>query len=374
MSRSELAGELNNSNKWCLMALSQTTKGSDVGIERISKIADELTVELGAALKRIEKISSQTQVLSINAKIRAARAGNAGRAFGVVADEVALLSKQISEVTSEMEERSSSTIAELSSITRHIATDHLGTRLMELALVNIDLIDRNLYERTCDVRWWATDGSLVAALAQQTPESRNFASKRLGVILDSYTVYFDLVLCDLKGNVIANGRPGKFSTQDSNHSDAEWFKAAIKTHSGTEYGFQSVHRSPLVNSQLGLVYSCTVREGGDANGSILGVLGIVFDWASLAQEICENLPLSLEEKAISRVCIVDDAGLVLADSNNEILTHTIEIKGRSQLFSKTKGYVMEKVAGSDCMVAHAQSPGYETYKTGWHALIIQQSR
>ena len=35
---------------------------------------------------------------------------------------------------------------------------------------------------------------------------------------------------------------------------------------------------------------------------------------------------------------------------------------------------MEKVAGSNCMVAHAQSPGYETYKTGWHALIIQQSR
>lgn len=73
-------------------------------------------------------------------------------------------------------------------------------------------------------------------------------------------------------------------------------------------------------------------------------------------------------------CIVDDTGLVLADSNNEILTHTIELKGRGQLFSKTKGFVMEKVAGNDCLVAHAQSPGYETYKTGWHALIIQQTR
>ena len=26
-----------------------------------------------------------------------------------------------------------------------------------LALNAIELIDRNLYERTCDVRWWATD-------------------------------------------------------------------------------------------------------------------------------------------------------------------------------------------------------------------------
>ena len=30
-------------------------------------------------------------------------------------------------------------------------------------LTNIDLIDRNLYERSCDVRWWATDSSVVDA-------------------------------------------------------------------------------------------------------------------------------------------------------------------------------------------------------------------
>ena len=35
-----------------------------------------------------------------------------------------------------------------------------GTRLSDLALNNIDLIDRNLYERSCDVRWWATDSSI----------------------------------------------------------------------------------------------------------------------------------------------------------------------------------------------------------------------
>ena len=46
-----------------------------------------------------------------------------------------------------------------------------GTRLSDLALTNIDLIDRNLYERTCDVRWWATDSSLVEALENPTPES-----------------------------------------------------------------------------------------------------------------------------------------------------------------------------------------------------------
>jgi hypothetical protein len=270
-----------------------------------------------------------------------------------------------------MEERSSSTIANLGSITEHIATEYRGTRLSDLALVNIDLIDRNLYERTCDVRWWATDGSLVDALANETPAACEFAGRRLGVILDSYTVYFDLVLCDMQGNVVANGRPRQYNTKGSNHKDADWFVAAVNTRSGSEFGFQSVHRSPLVNNQLSLVYSCSVREGGDVNGAMIGVLGVVFNGPSLSQEICDGVPLSHDEKANTRVCIVNDSGLVLADSRDEVLSHTIELKNRSQLFSNAKGFVVAAVGGVDCFVAHAHSPGYETYETGWHALIIQ---
>ena len=32
------------------------------------------------------------------------------------------------------------------------------------------MIDRNLYERTCDVRWWATDGDMVNALDKKDIE------------------------------------------------------------------------------------------------------------------------------------------------------------------------------------------------------------
>ncbi|MDH8639244.1 chemotaxis protein, partial [Klebsiella pneumoniae] len=71
----------------------------------------------------------------------------------------------------------------------------------------IEIIDRNLYERTCDVRWWATDSAVVDCAANVTPQSAAYASKRLGVILNAYTVYLDLWLCDLHGKVLANGRP-----------------------------------------------------------------------------------------------------------------------------------------------------------------------
>ena len=46
-----------------------------------------------------------------------------------------------------------------------------------------DLIDRNLYEWTCEVPWWATDDSLVQALTKHTYAAYQYASQRLGVIL-----------------------------------------------------------------------------------------------------------------------------------------------------------------------------------------------
>ncbi|MFX8039875.1 hypothetical protein ABTK61_19190, partial [Acinetobacter baumannii] len=70
-----------------------------------------------------------------------------------------------------------------------------GERMMDLSLNAIELIDRNLYERTCDVRWWATDSAVVDCAAAPEPAAVTYASERLGVILGAYTVYLDLWLC-----------------------------------------------------------------------------------------------------------------------------------------------------------------------------------
>ena len=340
--------------------------------EVVAGLTRTLDKVMNRTISAIDTVNDQIRVLALNARIEAARAGEAGKAFNIVAMEIAGLSNTSAKVVANLKKRSGRTLARIGKASRAMSTAFNGTRLSDLALMNIDLIDRNLYERSCDVRWWATDASLVDALTKKTPEAQQFACRRMGVILNSYTVYYDLVLCDLQGRIIANGRPEQYRSQGTEHRGTAWFETALATRSGAEFGFQSVHRSPLVNDRFSLVYSCCVRENGDEHGRPIGVLGIVFNWEALAQTIVKGVSLTEEEKQHTRVCIVDETGRVLADSSDRILGETIEFGERGRLFASKKDYTVSQIGEQTCCIAHASSPGFETYATGWHSLLIQE--
>ena len=345
--------------------------GIDDHIQSVSGLSDSLLKQLRQSLQRIDEINRITRIISMNARIEAVRIGAAGRSFGVIAEEMDTLSRRVSETAQDIDRMAGRTSTDLRERLDQLQNDVRRTRLTDLALANIDLIDRNLYERSCDVRWWATDGAMVAAAQDLQPAALAHASQRLGQILDSYTVYFDLVLTDLHGNVLANGRPRQYRSAGQSVAGQEWFQGAMRTDSGEAFGFQSMHASTLAGGERVLVYSCTVREGGRVQGRVLGVLGIVFRWDALAQTIVENTPLSEAEWRRSRVCIVDAHGLVLADSAGQGGNGRLELPGRDALFAVPRGAAEEMLEGRPHCIAQAASPGYETYRTGWHCVILQ---
>lgn len=340
--------------------------------ERISELAETLLARIRGSIKEISDINLQARVLAINAQIEAGRAGEAGRSFAVLGHEMASFSTHTQQASKKLEEESEVLVLELAEISRRLATDVRGTRLCDLAHTNIDLIDRNLYERSCDCRWWATDVAMVSALERPDEAAARHAGERMGVILNAYTVYFDIVLADRNGVVIANGRPSDYTSRGTEHRKAPWFESALATASGDEFGFQSVHASPLVGGKRALVYSCKVCRGGDAKAEVLGVLGVVFNWDGLAQKIMHETPIEAAKKSLTRVCIVDDAGNVLADSQDRILQERLEFGERTALFAQKKASATATVGGAQVLAAHAQSPGFETYRTGWHSLILER--
>src|SRR5262249_27390439 len=176
---------------------------ADVGalIERLTAEVNEVACE---KTKAIQKITNQMKMLALNALIESSRAGAQGAGFAVVAQEVRNVGQQVEAIARELESQLTNRTGNLMSSISRMTDRSRGERMVDLSLNAMELIDGKLYDRTCDVRWWATDSAVADCAAAPAAAAVAHVSERLAVILGAYTVYLDLWLCDLDGNVLAN--------------------------------------------------------------------------------------------------------------------------------------------------------------------------
>jgi hypothetical protein len=339
---------------------------ADTSLSTIANLTAEVNRVAGDKTRRIQQITGQMKILALNAMIEATRAGEHGRGFSVVAEEVRAVGSEVASVAKELEAHLSGRIADLQTSVQQMAEQAQGERLVDLALNAIELIDRNLYERTCDVRWWATDAAVVDCVADPTEDRVTYASERLAVILGAYTVYLDLWLCAPDGTVLANGRPDRYAVRGRNVATEPWFKKASTLASGDDYVAADVACQPLLDGAQVATYCASVREGGRAQGRPLGVIAVHFDWAPQAQAIVGGVRVSHNDRARTRVLLVDAERRVIAASDGKGLltdTITLDVRGR------TSGYYRD-VHGT--VTAFHHTPGYETYRgLGWYGVIQQ---
>ncbi|MBK1665196.1 chemotaxis protein [Rhodospirillum rubrum] len=334
----------------------------------IALIADVQSATAGK-ISEIRAVTNRTKILALNALIESARAGEMGRGFAVVANEVKGVSDEVTQIASALENELSNKVALLDRIGREIVDDlclQRSQRLIDLALNAVELIDRNLFERTCDVRWWATDSAVVECLALPGAKTREFASRRLAVILAAYTVYLDLWICDGEGRVIASGRPERYRTEGQSVAGEQWFQDALASQSGDDYSLADIAVNRVLGGQPVATYGAAIREGDHNDGRVLGVLGVHFDWSPQARAIVGGVRFTDGEAARSRALLLDAGMRVIAASDGKGLL-------AERFALKTEGRASGHYRLSDgTQVGFHRTPGYETYKgLGWYGCVIQ---
>lgn len=347
----------------CTRSVTDSVSPAEVTLSDIIAQTTRAKMVTAGKVRDIRQVTSKLRILALNALIEAKHAGDKGAGFSVVADEVRSISGEVESLAKDL----GNEIVTLESLTQSMAQQSIGARMTDLALNAIEIIDRNLYERTCEVRWWATDSALVDQAAEPSPQKAAYASERLGVILDSYTVYIDLWLCDLSGNVIANGRPGKHPVIGQNVSNRLWFSRAAALKSGSDFAVADITTEPLLGHAQIATYATGVRRNGDADGELIGILGIHFDWAPQAAAITQGVRLAPDERLRTRVLLTDAQGLIIASSDGKgILSEHVRLRTEG----RTSGNYTD---ASGTLIAFHRSPGYETYAgLGWYGIIIQR--
>lgn len=327
----------------------------------INESLNQLKQSVFGFSRQNREIADRTKLLALNATIEAARVGEAGRGFQVVAGEVKSLADQAKQAAERFEEVVMPPLEHTVEVAKKLGDQ----RMKDIALSTVQLIVRNLFERTADVRWWATDTAFWEALSKPDDLStQDFAQKRLSVIHRYYTVYKDLVLIDTSGKVFACANSQAHSFIGRSAADEPWYQQAMNTRSGDDYVVSRVYHSDDYDSRI-LTYATAVRAGGERTGRILGVLGVHFDWSAQGHSVvAEEPPFTPAEWKNTRVLLLNADHYCIAASDGSGIAQKFDLK--------TDGAKMGSYADGGKQVYFAKTTGYEGYDgMGWIGVVIR---
>ena len=182
-----------------LMEQNKTVMASMLDIDAQIKATNNAVKKIADASHSITEISSQTNLLSLNASIEAARAGDYGKGFGVVANEIGLLAQQ-----------SSTAATTINEIVEDLVTD--STKSMEI----IEELNAAFNEQSSQLTSTKSDMDGVVTGVNSVEQNTQTISDKVSMLNSSKAQLIDLI-----AELSAISQQNAASTEETNASMEE---------------------------------------------------------------------------------------------------------------------------------------------------------
>lgn len=224
------------------------------------------------------------------------------------------------------------------------------------AQVAIDILIRNLFERTADVGFLATDDDLRNFMLQEQPdeESREFVRQRMKEYVQKYSVYDEIVLLSVNGEVKAHLDE---SSPISICRDPLIAKTIASNDDFVETFGPSDIRPRLPHT---LIYSCKIREDLRADSRVIGVLCLCFKF----DDEMKSIFCKLLNGSGAALYLLDGSSRILASSKNAS-------SGMDNIRRVTsKPYEIVKNSSGNFLAATRKTVGYQGFfGLDWYAHV-----
>lgn len=236
----------------------------------------------------------------------------------------------------------------------------------------IDIMDRNLYERANDCRWWALTPAFSHALkfveSEVNEETTRHICEILGAINELYTVYTNLVLFDRNGRIVAVSNAVETHLIGTQLHD-EWARRTLSLNNSQSYAVSEFEPSMLYGQQSTYIYTAAVRahKSSSQSGSTLGGIAIVFDSTPQFKSMLEDaLPRDESGNPIEGAFAVytDPTGRVIASTDERVAIGSVFTIAEAfiQLQAGERRAQIHEFEGSYYAVGGCMSKGYREYK------------
>jgi hypothetical protein len=221
------------------------------------------------------------------------------------------------------------------------------------SLLAIDIMDRNLYERANDCRWWALTPLFEEELSKNKPDIGEL-EKTLSYINNLYTVYTDIFLFNSLGEIIASSNSKKIVGHLLND---EYIKRTLSNKDSQNYYVSEFENSELYNNQATYIYSASIQT----SNNLVSGMGVVFDSTVEFQAILvDSFPKN--QKGFSAF-INSDKTIVATTSDTLKILDKLEIDDK-YLKMNSDGKLTEFIVFQEknYLMSLSPSQGYREYK------------